>query len=151
MLAFVAVASGGILVSLAGASPASNRVGEIGVQNPELLLLLIPLSILLVGPGEELLFRGLVQGILREAFGSVPAIVLASAIFAGIHYVALSGGAGARLVTIAILLLPSLVFGTAYEVRENLVVPALIHGTYNATLFAGLYLAVRMGEVPQPA
>ena len=133
------------------ASPASNRVGELGVQNPELLLLLVPLSILLVGPGEELLFRGVVQGVLKQSFGPAGAIVIAAAIFAAIHFVALSGGVGARLVTITILFLPSLVFGTAYERSNNLVVPAMIHGAYNATLFAGLYLAVQMGEVPPPS
>lgn len=151
VLAFLAVGAGAVLVSLTGASPASNRVGELGVQNPELLLLLVPLSILLVGPGEELLFRGVVQGVLRQAFGPAIAVVLAAAIFAAIHFVALSGGVGARLVTITILFLPSLVFGTAYERSGNLVVPALIHGIYNATLFAGLYLAVRMDTVPTPA
>lgn len=150
VLAFLAVGSGAWIVSITDTTPASNQVGELGVQNPELLLLLVPLSFLLVGPGEELLFRGVIQGMFREVIGPVPAIVLAAAIFAGIHYVALSGGVGARLVTIAILFLPSLVFGTAYERSRNLLVPALIHGAYNATLFLGLYLAVRMGDVPPP-
>lgn len=148
--AFVAVGIGAVLVSLTDASPASNQVGELGVQNPELLLLLIPLSILLVGPGEELLFRGVVQGVLRQTFGPTVAVVIAAAIFASIHFVALSGGVGARLVTITVLFLPSLVFGAVYEWSRNLLVPALIHGTYNATLFAGLYMAVQMGEVTPP-
>jgi hypothetical protein len=119
-------------------------VAEIGFQNPEVLLLLVPASFLLIGPGEELLFRGVVQGRIREAFGPVPGIALASAIFAAIHYFALTGGAGGRLVTIGILFLPSVVFGAAYELTDNLVVPSLIHGAYNATLFTVLYASIRL-------
>ena len=40
------------------------------------------------------------------------------------------------------LVLPTLVFGVVYELTENLVVPALTHGLYNATLFGLLYLTV---------
>jgi membrane protease YdiL (CAAX protease family) len=42
------------------------------------------------------------------------------------------------------------VFGAVYEFTENLVVPALVHGAYNATLFSLLYVAVRFGGM-QPA
>lgn len=136
--AFLAV----VVVVLAGAPAARNRVGELAVRNPEILLLLIPFSVLLIGPGEELLFRGIVQGTLREAFGPVGAVGIASAVFAAVHVVALSGEAGARLVTVGVLFLPSLVFGTAYERTGNLVVPALIHGGYNATLFTLVYVSL---------
>lgn len=148
LLAFLAVGAGAALVTLAGGEGAPNRIGEIGIQNPDLLLLLVPFSFILVGPGEELLFRGVVQGSLRDRFGSAGAVVLASAIFAAVHFVALSGGLGPRLTTIGILFLPSLVFGAAYERTRNLVVPALIHGAYNATLFSLLYVALRYADNP---
>lgn len=149
LLAILAVIAGSILVGLLGADAASNQLAELGLEHPELLLLLVPVSLLLIGPGEELLFRGVVQGTLRQAFGPVGAVVLASAVFAGIHYVALTGGVGERLTTIALLFFPSLVFGTAYERTGNLVVPALIHGLYNSTLVVLLYVAIRFaGEAP---
>lgn len=149
LLAFASVFIASVIVSIAGTQPASNQLSELGLEAPVLLLLLVPVSLLLIGPGEELLFRGIVQGTLREAFGPVSAIVLASAIFAGVHYVALTGGVGARLTTIAILFLPSLVFGAAYERTGNLVVPALIHGLYNSTLAVLLLVGLRfMGEAP---
>jgi membrane protease YdiL (CAAX protease family) len=44
-----------------------------------------------------------------------------------------------------VLVGPALVFGTVYELTENLVVPAMVHGAYNATLFTLLYLALRFG------
>lgn len=149
LLAILAVIAGSILVGLLGADAASNQLAELGLEHPELLLLLVPVSLFLIGPGEELLFRGVVQGTLRQAFGPVGAVVLASAVFAGIHYVALTGGVGERLTTIALLFFPSLVFGTAYERTGNLVVPALIHGLYNSTLVVLLYVALQFaGEAP---
>lgn len=131
------------VVVITGAPAAQNQLGEVAVDHPELLLFLVPFSFLLIGPGEELLFRGIVQGTLREAYGPAAGVTLASAIFAAVHYLALSGGAGARLTTVGVLFLPSLVFGAAYERTRNLVVPALIHGAYNATLFLMVFVALR--------
>jgi hypothetical protein len=142
--------SGAILVSVSGVQAGSNQAAELGAENPEVLLLLIPASFLIIGPGEELLFRGVVQNRLRETFSPVPGIAIASAIFAAIHFVALSGGTGARLVSIVILFFPSLVFGAVYEYTDNLVVPALVHGAYNATLFTLLYVAIRFGGMQPP-
>jgi len=129
----------------------TNSAAELGMQNPEVLLLLIPASIFIIGPGEELLFRGVVQGRIREMFSPVPGIVIPSVIFAGLHWFALSGGsAQGNLVALGILVVPSLVFGAAYEYTENIVVPSLIHGFYNATLFSMLYVVVAYGDqLPQ--
>jgi membrane protease YdiL (CAAX protease family) len=139
--ALLVVAS--IVISAANADTAPNTVAETGMQNPEILLLLIPASFLLIGPGEELLYRGVVQNRLGEALPVPAAIVLASLLFASIHYFSLSGAPQARLVSISVLVLPTLVFGTVYELTDNLVVPALIHGAYNATLFSLLYITLQ--------
>lgn len=136
----------GLLVTALNAPTAENQVAEIAIENPEVLLLLIPGSFLLIGPGEELLFRGIVQGRIREAIGPAPGILIASVVFAAIHFVALTGGVSGRLVTMGILLVPSLILGTAYEYTDNLVVPAVIHGAYNATLFAILYVVLEFGS-----
>lgn len=132
-----------LVVGAAGGEPAPNQLSELGFEAPALLLLLVPVSLLLIGPGEELLFRGVVQGRLREAFGPVAAVLLSSAIFAGSHFLALVGSASARLTTIAVLFFPALVLGAAYERTGNLVVPALIHGLYNATLAVLLFVALQ--------
>jgi len=137
----------GTLVGLLGVETGTNQAAELGREAPETLLLLVPASFLLIGPGEELLYRGVVQNRLRETFDAVPGIVLASAIFAGVHFVALTGGASARLVTVGILFFPSLVFGTIYELTDNIAVPALVHATYNATLFSLLYVALRFADL----
>jgi membrane protease YdiL (CAAX protease family) len=43
------------------------------------------------------------------------------------------------------LFVPGLVLGVTYEATDNLVVPSLIHGAYNATLFTLAYLSVTFG------
>lgn len=131
------------VISYLGLDAAQNRIIEIGQQNPTVFLLLIPLSFLLVGPGEELLFRGLVQGTLRESFHPIRAVVLASALFASIHLFSLSGNG--KWVYIGLVFLLALVLGTAYEYTGNLTVPALVHGAYNAIQFASAYLAATGG------
>lgn len=125
-----------IIASL-GLDTAQNQVASIAQQNPIAFLLLVPLSFLLVGPGEELLFRGLVQGTLRESLHPARAIILASALFASIHLFSLSGDG--KLLYIGIAFGLALVLGAAYEYTGNLTVPALIHGAYNAVQFAGAY------------
>ena len=142
LLAIAAAVAGAVLATLTSAPTANNQAAEMGVEQPEALLLLIPISLLFIGPGEELLFRGAVQSRIREAFGPWVAVPVASALFAGLHVVALTGGLSGRLVSIGLLFLPSLVLGAAYERTGNLVVTALVHGAYDATLFGMLYLVV---------
>jgi membrane protease YdiL (CAAX protease family) len=126
------------VLSTFGLEAAQNQVVEIGQQNPKVFLLLVPLSFLLVGPGEELLFRGLVQGTLRESLSPARAIVLASALFASIHLFSLSGEG--KLIYIGLVFVLALVLGGIYEYTGNLTVPALVHGAYNAVQFAVAYL-----------
>jgi uncharacterized protein len=140
-LALAALVVGGLAVSLLGLEVGAHQVQEIGMTDPEIFALLIPLSFLLIGPGEELLFRGVIQGRLRQAFGPVSAVSIAALIFAAVHITALTGPMQARIAGIAVLLLPSLVFGLSYERSRNIAVPAVIHGTYNATLLALSYYA----------
>ena len=153
VFAFVAAnVIGAALITVFSTEPAQNTGATTALANPEIIPYLAVLQILLIGPGEELLYRGVVQNRLGEALPAPAAIFLASLIFASIHFFSLSGAPQARLVSISVLVLPTLVFGTMYELSENLVVPALIHGAYNATLFSLLYITIRfagMGELPQ--
>lgn len=128
-----------------GVEPASNQAAETAMANPEVIPLLIPLVFLLNAPGEELLFRGVIQESLRAHFGPAGAILLATAMFAPLHVFALVGSLQAMLVTIAGLFVPGLVFGVVYEYTENLVVPSITHGLYNATLMALIYVSATSG------
>ena len=135
-----------VVQTLSPTEPAPNQGAEFAMQNPAIIPLLIVVMFLVVGPCEELLYRGVVQGRLREALPVVPSILIASALFALIHVMALTGGASARLTTVAILFVPSVVFGAVYEYTENIVVPSLLHGLHNAVLFTLLYVSLAYGD-----
>jgi membrane protease YdiL (CAAX protease family) len=141
LLGLLVVAS--TIITSLGLESAQNQIVTIGQQHPIVFLLLVPLSFLLVGPGEELLFRGLVQGTLRETLHPARAIVLASALFASIHLFSLTGEG--KLVYIGIAFVLALVLGATYEYTDNLTVPAVIHGAYNAVQFASAYLTATGG------
>jgi membrane protease YdiL (CAAX protease family) len=151
VVAIVGVFVVGIILTLLNAPSANNQAAETATESPEVLLVLIPGSFLLIGPGEELLFRGVVQTRIREAFGPIPGVFLASLIFAAVHVLALVGDPRGILVTVAVLMIPSLILGAAYEYTDNIVVPALIHGAYNATLFTLLYVSLRFGDGAESA
>ena len=134
-----------VVITVLGLPTAQNRITEVASRDPMVFLLLVPLSILLVGPGEELLFRGMVQGTLRKGFGAVAAIVLASVIFAVSHAGSLQGQG--KFTYMAVVFVLALVLGATYERTGNLFVPALIHGSYNAVLF-GVQYAAAIGAIP---
>jgi hypothetical protein len=145
VLAFGAALTGAVVVSTLGLQAGTNQAAEFAFEDPEVLLVLIPAAFVLIGPAEELLFRGIIQRRLREGFGPAAGVALAAALFALVHVTAVTGGLAARLTTVAVLFLPSLVFGSIYEYTGNLAVPAVVHGAYNATLFAGLYVLIKLG------
>ncbi|MDL5361234.1 CPBP family intramembrane glutamic endopeptidase [Halalkalicoccus sp. NIPERK01] len=143
---FVALIGMSLVQTTFGIESADHSLQELGTQNPEILLVLVPLSLLLVGPGEELLFRGVIQQLLRLRFGVVVGIAIASVIFAVAHVGSLTGeGLAATLFTYVVL---SVILGVSYEYSENLVVPAVIHGLFNAIQFLLLYWATTTGNAP---
>lgn len=126
-------------------SPEHDIVETVREGDPDILLyVLIPASILVIGPGEELLFRNIVQKSLYEHYSRPGAVVVASVIFALAHIPAYGmAQAGSALVIIFVL---SLLLGGIYARTENLVVPAVIHGLYNAILFASLYVELTVED-----
>lgn len=145
--ALAGAAVGGGLAPLLGLEPAENELLRLGREDPTLLLIMMPVAVLIVGPGEELLFRGIVQTRLRDAFSPLPAVLMASLIFAGVHVFSLAGPWHDRLVTVLVLLLPSMVFGLAYERHKNLWVPALAHGLYDFVLLGLAYGATQAEQL----
>ncbi|MFB6269249.1 MAG: lysostaphin resistance A-like protein [Halobacterium sp.] len=143
--AFAAIYVISVILTLTSTEAASNTGAQTALQNPGIIPYLIPLQLLLIGSGEELLFRGIIQGRLRERFDAWPAIIIASLAFAPAHLLALSGGPTAVVVSIGVLFVPSVLFGYIYEKTGNIVVPALTHGLYNGTLFTLMYVVVKYG------
>lgn len=107
------------VITQLGIDPAQSQLVESGLENPELLLLLIPVSILLVGPSEELLYRGIVQGKIKRVLGPVRAIIIASAVFASIHVFGLIGSPTQMLVTLSVIFVLALILGSLYELSDK--------------------------------
>lgn len=127
-----------VLFSEFGFEPADNSAVVAGEGNPELYLYIIPIVILLNAPAEELLFRGVVQGRFRQAYGVVPGVLLAAAVFGLVHYVALVGS-GSQLVYVTIAAAAGVILGAAHEYTENLVVPIAMHACWNVATYLLLY------------
>ncbi len=76
-------------------------------------VLLAVVSVLLIGPVEELLFRGLIQNFVRPAFGSAGAVVWTSILFAIIHLpVYLTMGFSSAVASLVAIFALSLVMGS---------------------------------------
>ncbi len=118
---------------------------DIAQQDPLIFLLLGVLSLLIVGPAEELLFRGVIQTRLRETFGVAVGITLATALFALIHITGF-GTLEAGLLGVSVLFFVGFVLAFAYEYTGNLVVVAIMHGLFNATQATLGYIGVRFGD-----
>lgn len=138
-LVFAALVVFSLVTSVLGAETATSSGIEEGRENPTLFLVGIPLALLFVGPGEELLFRGVVQSRLRENFSAPVAVVAAGVCFAVPHLLGAYTGDGA-LTSIALITAVGVALGAVYEHTGNLVIPAVVHGLFNATVYALNYL-----------
>ena len=118
---------------------------DIAQQDPFIFLLLGTLSLLIVGPAEELLFRGVIQTRLRETFGIGVGVTLATALFALVHIGGFSTLAGG-LLGVSVLFFVGFVLALAYEYTGNLIVVAVMHGLFNASQAALGYIGVRFGD-----
>lgn len=143
----VAVAAVGLLALQYGSLFALQQAGLSTGQNQAVVpagdpvtyyLAMVVVSFVVVGPVEEVLFRGVVQGGLRRTFAAVPSILVAGGLFGAIHLVGVQGTGAERWAYVAIAAGLGCVLGYLYERTENLVVPGLAHGAYNAAIYAML-------------
>lgn len=109
------------------------------LSNPLYYILLAGISIVVIAPAEELLFRGVIQKRLTEAFSEPGAILVASTIFSLPHYQALVVGEG-RITTLITIFALGCILGVSYSRTENLTVPILMHGVFNAFVFSITYV-----------
>jgi len=118
---------------------AEQGLDEIIGDNPLVVVGAVVMMFLVVAPCEEILFRGVVQGRLRERLDAGPTILIASGLFAVVHVIGLLGSLQAIVLAIGVLFLTSMVLGVVYEYTGNLIVPILVHGTYNSTVILLLW------------
>ena len=136
------VAFGGlVLLDAIGLLPDS-AIEETAAIDPVFLLVLAVLSIVLVAPVEEFLFRGVIQGRLRDSVGPIPAILGASLLFGAIHVPNYIGSPADVLAGALLIVVVGIVLGALYELTDNLVVPIAVHAVYNVILLSVSYLAL---------
>lgn len=146
-LASAAISVGFSELGLPSATSSVQQLAE-NMENPLFLLALVPLSWLVIGPGEELVYRNVVQKYLYEAFSERTAVIVASVIFGAIHFQQYADpNPVATLSTLFVVFVLSVVLGYSYYKTENLLVPIFIHGTWNAIQFFGLYYSLT-NDVP---
>ncbi len=113
--------------------------------------LMIPFSILVVGPAEEYIFRGFIYGGLLSVFKGKHWILLAvvsSVMFASVHaYYVITYGVASAVAIIGIIALGLAMAITYYWSGGNLLVPALIHGVYDATAFLAVATTTEIGLI----
>jgi membrane protease YdiL (CAAX protease family) len=99
------------------------------------LIALIGLSMALVGPAEELAFRGFIQRGFENSFGKIAGLLIASVLFGLLH--GLSSPRAIIPVSVS-----SLVLGYVWQKTDgNTVASAWMHGFYDAITIAIAYFA----------
>ena len=141
LAALVAAIGLSVVVSVLGIGPEGSVFEGPITATPWIALALAALSIVLVAPAEELLFRGAIQGRLRRSFGPVGAVGGASVLFGAIHLLNYTGSVVGVASGVVIVTVSGTIFGTVYERTGNLLVPIGVHGGYNAVLLTVAFLA----------
>lgn len=137
----------GIISQQIGVQGASSSIERSARQlgQPEIILVFVPLSWLVIGPAEELFYRNIVQKSLYDSFTRRNAVIVATVIFALVHipqYFINPTSIGSTAVSIISVFVLALILGFVYERTRNLLVPIFIHGTWNAFSFTVMYVRV---------
>lgn len=116
----------------------------VGVDLPRetMYVLLLVASILVIGPSEELLFRGTIQPYLRERDSPNAAIGGAAGLFAVTNVLGLLTATDvSTLIPIGILFVVAVGFGWLYERTGSLIAPIVAHIGYSVLIYeSGLLL-----------
>jgi membrane protease YdiL (CAAX protease family) len=139
--AFVVAVVLSVAVDALGLTPGS-VIDDAAAIDRTVMLGIGALSIFIVAPAEEFLFRGVIQGRLRRAFGPVGAVAGASLLFGSLHLTNYTGALSAVVAGAAIIVCVGSVFGVLYEWTGTLTVPIIGHAVYNVVLSLIAYAAL---------
>jgi len=118
--------------------------------SPNVAWLMVGVSFLIVGPAEEYLFRGFVFGGMLSFFRNRHWLTIAfisSIFFAIVHLYYAEVYQVASLVQFVDLVAFGMAMAATYYVSGgNLVVPTLIHGSFDATAFIGVATSATLGD-----
>ena len=109
----------------AGYEPTWQEVAEaLSADNPFAVRAYLGfLAVVLAPLFEEVLFRGIGLPVLARKFGAAPAVILASALFAAIHF---------HVPSLVPLFIIAVAFSLAYIHTGSILVPVVMHGLFNA-------------------
>ena len=131
-----------------GDGGATNISSAAAVSNPLLIYTIFLVgNLVFIAPIEEFLYRGVIQGRLRESFGPGAAIAITSIGFALGHIPSYWFG-GSDLVSISVagavlgIAAGGFVLGAIYERTESLLIVSIIHGLINSLGIGIALLAV---------
>lgn len=130
-----------LLITLTGSEATPERVlTEDLMGTPGELLLVVAAAVVMAPLVEELLFRGLLHRALRRRLTIAPATLLSSALFAVVHL----DVATSQPLALAGLTLVGAVLAVAAERTGGLLVPVVIHATYNAVTIVVVVVMSRL-------
>lgn len=130
-----------LLFELLNLEIGTNAIIELGSSlDPIYYIYLIPVMILFVGPIEEIMVRGIIQGSFRQNFTKNKSIIITSFIFGLLHIIAVDGLIQTTTYVVSTFVL-STILGYVYERTESIAVPSIVHGLYNSALVTSLYIA----------
>ena len=117
--------------------------------SPEFAWIMVWFSLLVVGPAEEYLFRGFVYGGLLGLFKNrhwMSLAVVSSILFAATHlYYAVVYGLASAIQFTDLVTFGMAMASTYYLSNGNLLIPAFVHGAYDATGFIGVAVSADVG------
>lgn len=142
VVVLVAAAVMAVVYAVLGVSPAEHVLQRRGrEEGAAILLVAMAFAFLSHGLGEELLFRNGVQKYLTESMSATAAILISSVIFAVVHFPAYADPDPIRTMgAVVVVFALSLVLAVTYHRTQNVVVPIIIHGSYNAVVYLVIYL-----------
>jgi len=122
------------LSTLLGIAPNSSDLAE--PASLRYYVVAIGITLFIVGPMEELFFRGIIQGYLAEQTNTTVAILTASVLFSLFHIEPSTIGGARALIPSLMLLVVGIILGWSFVWTRNLAVPMVAHGLFNAIQFA---------------
>jgi len=137
---FTRLLQSGISISLEailGPDPMAERRQEILIpRNPLQLVAMIAISLIMVGPCEELAYRGFIQKGFENSFGNAKGLLIASLLFTAIHV-------GWGFYSVVSVFPTALVLGYVWQrTSGNTTASALVHGIHNSIWIALAYFAI---------
>lgn len=149
---FIAIAVLAVILQFyPNASNLLNKPNPVLNVPPNEAIVLIAISFLVVGPAEEFLFRGFMfGGLLNISKGKnwLMLAIVSSLLFALVHaYYAVTYGVASAVPFIELVAFGIAMCITYYWSNGNILIPALIHGAYDATGFLGVATTTTIGLI----